>query len=70
MIKWWDNRKESEIAWKVDINELKSGFDLDVKNPNTSTGENNHTVKSLLSQIKARQRKIADVIKELEAALK
>ena len=36
MIEWWDNREESEIAWKVKVEDLKRGFDLDVKNPNSA----------------------------------
>jgi hypothetical protein len=33
MIDWWHNRKECEVAWKVNVKDLKRGFDLDVKNP-------------------------------------
>jgi type I restriction enzyme M protein len=32
LIKWWKNRVENEVAWKVNVNDLK-GFDLDIKNP-------------------------------------
>jgi type I restriction enzyme M protein len=33
--KWWNNRSESGVCWKVDIKELaKRNFDLDIKNPN------------------------------------
>jgi type I restriction enzyme M protein len=32
IIKWWDNRVESDVAWKVDVNELQN-WDLDIKNP-------------------------------------
>ena len=31
---WWNNRKESEQAWKVSIKTLKqNGYNLDIKNP-------------------------------------
>lgn len=31
---WWDNRKESDIAWKVDIQTIiDRNYDLDIKNP-------------------------------------
>ncbi|NLX25191.1 MAG: SAM-dependent DNA methyltransferase [Lentisphaerae bacterium] len=33
LIEWWDHREENETAWKVNIKDLKRGFDLDVKNP-------------------------------------
>ena len=42
MIEWWENRDENEVAWKVKVEDLKKGFDLDVKNPNTMVEENDH----------------------------
>ena len=33
--KWWNKRVESDVAWKVGINEIVArNFDLDIKNPN------------------------------------
>ena len=33
--KWWKKRKESELAWRVPIEQIKaSGHNLDIKNPN------------------------------------
>ena len=33
---WWGNRVESEQAWKVSVEQIKSnGYNLDIKNPNT-----------------------------------
>lgn len=32
LIKWWNNRKENDQAWKVNIKDLKD-WDLDIKNP-------------------------------------
>lgn len=33
---WWDNREESEQAWRVPVQQIiDSGFNLDIKNPNT-----------------------------------
>jgi type I restriction enzyme M protein len=33
---WWDNRIESEFAWKVPIHVIKdNGYNLDIKNPHT-----------------------------------
>ncbi len=33
--KWWKKRKESELAWRVPIDQIKaSGYNLDIKNPN------------------------------------
>jgi len=33
--KWWKKRKESEVSWKVSIDDIKkSNYNLDIKNPN------------------------------------
>jgi type I restriction enzyme M protein len=33
--KWWKKRKESELAWKVPVQQIiDSGYNLDIKNPN------------------------------------
>ena len=32
IIDWWKNRVENDLAWKVNINDLKD-WDLDIKNP-------------------------------------
>jgi len=33
--KWWKNRSESDLSWKVNIKEIEArNFDLDIKNPN------------------------------------
>ena len=39
LMKWWNKRKESEVAWKVKVKDLKRGFDLDVKNPHRAEEE-------------------------------
>lgn len=32
---WWNNRKESEYAWRVSVEQIKaSNYNLDIKNPN------------------------------------
>ena len=32
---WWENREESEQAWKVSVEQIKAnGYNLDIKNPN------------------------------------
>ncbi len=69
MLDWWENREETNVAWKVKTEDLKDGFDLDVKNPNSSIEEKAHTVDGLLKQLKDRQSRITDIINELEKAL-
>jgi type I restriction enzyme M protein len=69
LIDWWNKRKESDFAWKVKIEDLKKGFDLDVKNPNSTVEENEHTVEGLLHLLAKRQQKIADLVAKLESSL-
>lgn len=69
MISWWDKRTESDVAWKVNVNDLKGGFDLDVKNPNTNIVEADHCVETLLRNMQSRQSKIADLLGSLESEL-
>jgi type I restriction enzyme M protein len=33
LIQWWNNRVESEVAWRVGFEDLKNGLNLDIKNP-------------------------------------
>ena len=49
LIEWWDKREESDVAWKVKVGDLKRGFDLDVKNPNSEELEAGHTSEELIA---------------------
>jgi type I restriction enzyme M protein len=69
LISWWNNRVESDVAWKVKVGDLKNGFDLDVKNPNSTIEIQEHTVEELLAQLTKRQDKISDLIRKLESSL-
>jgi type I restriction enzyme M protein len=69
LIKWWGKRKANEVAWKVNVKDLKRGFDIDIKNPNSLIEEQDHSAEGLLQQMSKRQSKIAALIAELEADL-
>lgn len=51
LIEWWNNREESEQAWKVDVSALKKGFDLDVKNPYREEEEKVLSVSEVISRL-------------------
>jgi restriction endonuclease S subunit len=45
---WWNNRKENEVAWIVDIQtNIERGYDLDIKNPNKKTSNHIHYEETL-----------------------
>jgi type I restriction enzyme M protein len=52
LIEWWDKREESEVAWRVRVEDLKEGFDLDVKNPISSGFEHELTAEEILVEMR------------------
>lgn len=52
MINWWKDRVETEVAWKVRVSDLKKGFDLDVKNPNSMIEQRQYSVLESLEELK------------------
>ena len=64
---WWNNRTESEVAWKVSIETIKERvFDLDIKNPNKVVEEMVYDRKAIIETIKSNQNRIIQLITELE----
>jgi type I restriction enzyme M protein len=43
---------ESDVAWKVKVEDLKRGFDLDVKNPNSTVEEREMSVADCLTEFR------------------
>lgn len=70
MIAWWDKREETDVAWRVKVENLGKGFDLDVKNPNSAVEERDHTVEGLLQQLAERQQKISQLVMQLKTSLR
>jgi type I restriction enzyme M protein len=52
MINWWDQRTESEVAWRIELMDLKKGFDLDVKNPISAVEESALSVTDCLTEFR------------------
>ncbi|WP_204808745.1 HsdM family class I SAM-dependent methyltransferase [Mycobacterium riyadhense] len=65
---WWDNRVESNYAWKVSIDEVSVDWNLDIANPNRSTagyrepGELLKEYEHLASQIDAIRANLRDAL--------
>ena len=66
MIKWWDQREENEVAWKVTVEDLKEGFDLDVKNPSATVEEDELTVKDCLKKFRKSMERVSDALEIVE----
>jgi len=67
---WWNNREESELAWKVSIDTIKErGWDLDIKNPHKEEDEIEHTSAELLDMLHKSFRKSDDLLEKLKAEL-
>lgn len=50
--KWWKNRKESDVSWKVNIKKIEArNFDLDIKNPNKKEEVQEFTSSELLKML-------------------
>jgi type I restriction enzyme M protein len=67
---WWKNRAESEVSWKVSIdNIIERGYDLDMKNPNAVVEENEETSNEILSRIDIEQNKVHEIVNKLKILL-
>ena len=66
---WWQNREESEFAWRVDVAEIKAnGYNLDIRNPN-APGDDLGDPDELLARYRSTMAKVASVQDELKQAL-
>jgi len=64
---WWNNRTESDLCWKVDIETLKArNFDLDIKNPADVTDDTEKSSQDILQSIEKEQTNINDIITKLK----
>lgn len=66
MIEWWENREESEVAWKVKVGDLKKGFDLDVKNPHREEEEAELSASEVLARIDVSLKKTHKLLHSLK----
>ena len=50
---WWNNRKESNVCWKVNIETLRArNYDLDIKNPHKQDDDVEHTSHDLIQHLR------------------
>jgi type I restriction enzyme M protein len=66
LIAWWNNREENDVAWKVRVEDLKTGFDLDVKNPHRQEDQQDLSTKEVMSRLNASIQTTLKLLSELE----
>ncbi len=66
---WWKKRRESELAWKVPVEEVRAaGYNLDIKNPNVRQEEAGDPV-ALIEEYDLRAREAAEARNHLRDEL-
>ncbi len=66
---WWENREESEFAWRVSVNDIKANnFNLDIKNPNKIDEEHGDPLE-LLAKYKELLAEVAETRDSLKQEL-
>jgi len=69
--KWWNKRKESDIAWKVNIKTfIERGYDLDIKNPTKPEEEIEYGSTVLIKMLSESFEKSNQLLNQLKEAIK
>jgi type I restriction enzyme M protein len=68
--KWWNNRQETQYAWKVDIKTIAdNGYNLDIKNPHQAEAEKQYSSKELLTKMHQSFSKSDELLSQLQSEL-
>lgn len=66
---WWNSREESDVAWRVSIDEIqKRGYNLDIKNPNAKT-EDELNPTEVLENYRAKKAETTKVLEQIKEVL-
>lgn len=66
---WWDNRTESEVAWKVSIDDIKKrNYNLDIKNPNIIEVDELNP-EEVLADYRAKQAEVKNILDKIKSEL-
>ncbi|WP_291108523.1 N-6 DNA methylase [Flavobacterium sp. UBA6195] len=69
--KWWNDRKESDIAWKVDIETIiDRNYDLDIKNPTKQEEVHEYSSTELMELLHTSFEKSNALLNQLKEAVK
>lgn len=67
---WWNDRKESELSWKVNIQTIiDRNYDLDIKNPTKKEEEIIHSSVKLMEMLEKSFSKSHDLLNNIKAAV-
>jgi type I restriction enzyme M protein len=66
MMAWWGRRVENEVAWRVQVGDLKKGFDLDVKNPASLVQERELGVQDCLTAFRISMGRVESALAAVE----
>lgn len=70
VISWWHHREPNEHAWKVPAQKVvESGYNLDIKNPNTKQEFEHMQPEQLIDEIMKKEQKIVDIVREVKSVL-
>lgn len=68
---WWNDRKESEVAWKVDIQTIiDRNYDLDIKNPTKQEEVHEYTSAELMELLNTSFEKSYALLNQLKEVVK
>lgn len=68
LIEWWNNREETDLAWKVKVEDLKN-WDLDIKNKTSEVKADLKSSKVILSDLRKSLNSSNSIINQLEELL-
>jgi type I restriction enzyme M protein len=69
--KWWNKRKESDVAWKINIKTIiERGYDLDIKNPIKPEEEKEYNSAELMEMLDTSLEKTHKLLNQLKQAVK
>ena len=67
---WWNNRLESDVAWKVNIKTIvERGYDLDIKNPSRQEEVHEYGSVELLEMLRVSFEKSAGLLNQIKENL-
>lgn len=70
-LKWWDNRKENKIAWRVPVEDvIKNNYNLDIKNPNSKQEYKHRPPEKLIGDIMEKEKSIFKLLEEIKSDIK